>query len=597
MAVETDHPDSRPKSGRAALGDTWRALRAVFAKPSLRRMQLALAASLVGDWAYSTAVTVWAYREGGAALVGLWAGVRLALIAVATPLGSAVVDRLSRKAVLLVSTLVRAVLVAAAVVALVVDGLAWLVLVLATLAPLVGCVFRPAQLAWLPSLTSHPGELTAANGASSTIDSLAFLVGPAIGGLVVATTSVEAMFVVTVVMFLVAAGLVARIHPDVGDLAGRELDRPTAPDAPHEDPERPERPERPDGSHEDARADSPRSPHREPPAGFLHDLASGFTTIGQDRNLVMVMVLICVQMVVSGAMVVLGVVLAVDVLGTGPAGVGLIDSVLGVGAVVGGFVAIARSVRNQIAVDLVTGTLLWAFPLLFVVIAPSPVTVFAMVAVMGFGLPLVDVNYATLTMRLTPDARLGRVFGAMEGTCIGTMAIGSAVTPFLLDELGMRGVLSLLAVLVGIPALAYLPRARRLDTTLRPPPGTDLLAGIAMFAPLAPASVEFLARRLVAESAAAGTAIVTQGEPSDRFLVIVRGTVDVTQDGHHLRIEGPGDFFGEIGLLRDVPRTATVTALEDTELVSLTREDFLGAVRGTDASMAAAYDIVTSRLG
>jgi hypothetical protein len=311
----------------------------------------------------------------------------------------------------------------------------------------------------------------------------------------------------------------------------------------------------------------------------------------------MVMVLICVQMVVSGAMVVLGVVLAVDVLGTGPAGVGLIDSVLGVGAVVGGFVAIARSVRNKIAFDLVTGTLLWAFPLLFVVVAPSPVTVFAMVAVMGFGLPLVDVNYATLTMRLAPDARLGRVFGAMEGTCIGTMAIGSAVTPFLLDELGVRGVLALLAVLVAVPALAYVPRARRLDATLRPPPGTDLLAGIAMFAPLAPASVEFLARRLVAEAAPPGTAIVTEGEPSDRFLVIVRGSVEVTQDGRHLRVEGPGEFFGEIGLLRDVPRTATVTALEDTDLVSLTREDFLGAVHGTDASMAAAYDIVTSRLG
>ena len=369
---------------------------------------------------------------------------------------------------------------AAAVVALVVDAPAWLVLVLATLAPLVGCVFRPAQLAWLPSLTSHPGELTAANGASSTIDSLAFLIGPAIGGLVVATTSVETMFVVTAVMFLAAAGLVARIHPDVEDPAGREP--------------------RPAGI-----------PRRRRLAGFLRDMASGFTTIGRDGNLVMVMVLICVQMVVSGAMVVLGVVFAVDILGTGPAGVGLIDSVLGIGAVVGGFVAIARSVRNKIALDLVTGTLLWALPLLFVVVAPSPVTVFAMVAVLGFGLPLVDVNYATLTMRLTPDARLGRVFGAMEGTCIGTMAIGSAVTPFLLDELGIRGVLALLAVLVGVPALAYVPRARRLDATLRPPPGTDLLAGIPMFAPLAPASVEFLARRLVAESAPAGTAIVTRG--------------------------------------------------------------------------------------
>lgn len=554
---EAAQADSGPRSSRAALAETWRALRAVFAKPSLRRMQLALAASLVGDWAYSTAVTVWAYREGGAPLVGLWAGIRLALIAVATPLGSSVVDRISRKGVLLVSSLVRTALVAAAVVALLVQAPTWVVLVLATLAPLVGCVFRPAQLAWLPSLTDHPAELTAANGASSTIDSLAFLVGPAIGGLVVATTSVETMFVVTAVMFLASAVLVARIRPGGADLRG----------------------------------DAGR------PAGLLREMSGGFTTIGRDGNLLMVMVLICVQMTVSGAMVVLGVVLAVDVLGTGPAGVGLIDAVLGLGAIVGGFVAIARSVRNSVALDLVTGTLLWALPLLFVIIAPSPATVFAMVAVMGFGLPLVDVNYATLTMRLTPDDRLGRVFGAFEGTCIGTMALGSAVTPFLLEHLGIRGVLAVLAVVVGVPAMAYLPRARRLDRSLRRPAGTHLLSGVPMFASLAPASVEFLARRSANRSAPAGTAIVREGDPSDLFYVIVSGGVAVTQGGRHLRDEGPGDFFGEIGLLRTVARTATVTATEDTELLTLTREDFLGAVQGTDASMAAAYDIVTSRLG
>ena len=585
MAVETEQPAARPRRGRAAIGDTWRALRGVFAKPSLRRMQLALAASLVGDWAYSTAVTVWAYREGGAQLVGLWAGVRLALIAVATPLGSSVVDRLSRKAVLLVSTLVRTALVVGAVVALVLDAPTWVVLVLATLTPLVGCVFRPAQLAWLPSLTSHPGELTAANGASSTIDSLAFLVGPAIGGLVVATTSVEAMFVVTALMFLASAVLVARIRPEVGDLTDGVIDVGPAERA------------APAGVDEDGEHGDPGTQTGDRPAGLLRDMAGGFTTIARDGNLSMVMVLICVQMVVSGAMVVLGVVFAVDILGTGPAGVGLIDSVLGVGAVVGGFVAIARSARNTIALDLVAGTLLWSLPLLFVVISPSPATVFAMVAVMGFGLPLVDVNYATLTMRLTPDARLGRVFGAFEGTCIGTMALGSAVTPFLLEELGVRGLLALLAAVVGLPALACIPRARRLDATMRPPAGTDLLAGIAMFAPLAPASLEFLARRLVTASTPAGAAVVREGDPSDRFYVIVAGRVEVTQGGRHLRVEGPGEFFGEIGLLRDVPRTATVTALEDVETLSLTREDFLGAVHGTDASMAAAYDIVTSRLG
>ena len=220
-----------------------------------------------------------------------------------------------------------------------------------------------------------------------------------------------------------------------------------------------------------------------------------------------------------------------------------------------------------------------------------------MVAVMGFGLPLVDVNYATLTMRLTPDERLGRVFGAFEGTCIGAMALGSLATPFLLDHLGVRGVLGLLAVVVGLPALAYLPRARRLDASLRPPPGTDLLAGIPMFRRSPPPPSSSSRGGSSRGRHRPDSAIVRQGEPADRFYLIVAGRVEVTQDGRTLRIEGPGEFFGEIGLLRDVPRTATVTALDDCELVSLTREDFLGAVQGTDASMAAAYDIVTSRLG
>ena len=166
-----------------------------------------------------------------------------------------------------------------------------------------------------------------------------------------------------------------------------------------------------------------------------------------------------------------------------------------------------------------------------------------------------------------------------------------------MTHLGIRGVLGALAVVVGVPALACLPRARRLDATLRPPPETELLAGIHMFAPLPPASLEFLARRLVTEEAATGTVIVRDGDPSDRFYVIARGRIEVTQGGRELRVEGPGDFFGEIGLLREVPRTAGVIALEDCVLLSLTRGDFLGAVRGTDASMAAASDVVTARMG
>ena len=188
------------------------------------------------------------------------------------------------------------------------------------------------------------------------------------------------------------------------------------------------------------------------------------------------------------------------------------------------------------------------------------------------------------------------MFGAYEGALIATMALGSAVTPFLLDGLGLRWTLAILALLVGVPALLFVPRCRRLDATLSAPEGTALLRSISIFSPLSPAKIEALAGGLTTETASAGTAVVREGEVSDRFLVIVSGRVEVTLDGEHVRFEGPGEFFGEIGLLRDVPRTATVTAVEDTTLYSLAREDFLDAVLGVDESLAAADDVVMRRL-
>ena len=419
-------------------------------------------------------------------------------------------------------------------------------------------------MAWMPSLTRRPEELTAANGASSTIESLAFFLGPALGALLVSTTSVEVVFLLNAATFLLSAVLVFGIHPIAGPTPG------------------------------DDETDDVDEGERE---GMFREMAGGFTHIVHDRDLVMVAILVCAQTVVAGATTVFGVVFAVDILETGPEGVGIIDSAFGVGAIVGGFFAIARSSRNRLAGDLALGTALWSLPLLLVVAWPSPVTVFAAVIILGFGNPLVDVNFATIVQRLTPDAVLGRVFGAYEGALIGTMALGSAAMPFLISAFELRGALAILALVVGIPALLFIPRCLRLDATLRAPEGTALLRSISIFSPLSPAKVESLARALTSELALAGTAVVSEGEVSDRFLVTVGGRVEVTQKGEHLRFEGPGEFFGEIGLLRDVPRTATVTAVEDTTLYSLARDDFLDAIRGVDESLAAADDVVMRRLG
>ncbi|HET6950521.1 MAG TPA: MFS transporter [Acidimicrobiales bacterium] len=565
MGVEAEPDVAPPRGVRGALAETWASLRSVFVNPALRRIELALGASMIGDWAFATAVTVYAYNAGGAKLVGVWFAVRLILMAIVAPLASSLADRLPRKMVLITSDIARAVLIALAAVLVVIDAPTLSVIVISTLTGLIGCIFRPTQMAWMPSLTTKPEELTAANGASSTIESLAFFVGPAIGATLVATTSIETVFVLNAVTFLVSAVLVSGITPVVRDTPPAETD--AGDDAPAE------------------------------PGGALREMAGGFREIAHNRDLFLVGSLLCAQTIVAGATIVLGVTWAVEILERGPEAVGIIDSAFGVGAIVGGFYAIARASKNRLAADMAFGTALWSLPLLIIVVWPSPVTVFAAVVLMGFGNPLVDVNFATITQRIVPDAVLGRVFGAFEGAFISTMALGSLVTPFLLEQLGMRWTLTILAVVVGAPALIFLPRCLRLDEILRPPEGTDLLRRIPIFAPMPQSAIEALARRLVHESTPAGSPILSEGESSDRFLVIQSGRVEVTQDGRHIRFEGPGEFFGEIGLLRDVPRTATVSAVEDTELLSLAREPFLEAVRGTDEALTAADDIVTRRLG
>jgi hypothetical protein len=222
--------------------------------------------------------------------------------------------------------------------------------------------------------------------------------------------------------------------------------------------------------------------------------------------------------------------------------------------------------------------------------------VFLAVAVLGLANPLVDVNLDTIVQRITPDAVMGRVFGALEACVITTMALGAFLMPVLLSVASLRTSLAVVGLGVTALALPFLPRMRRLDARLTAPAGLDLLAAIPMFAPLAPATVDGLARRLVPVPVPAGGLVVAEGDESDRFFVIESGLVEVTRDGVVLRSEGPGEFFGEIGLLRDVPRTATVTAVEDTVLMALARDEFLAAVTGQSDAYREADDIVSFRL-
>jgi hypothetical protein len=409
---------------------------------------------------------------------------------------------------------------------------------------------------------------------------MAIFVGPAIGAGLLAIADVEIVFLLNIVSFLLSMTIVSGIRVPV---------RSSSPGA------KPDQGETGDGSGEDV--GDGLAEVEQKAEGFAAETSAGFRTIGRDRDLLLTVLEGSAQTVLAGATAVLPLVMAVEILHTGAKGVGLLDSMSGLAAVAGGIFAISRASRHRLGQDLTTGVLLWSVPLLLVTIWPVPAMAFLVMAFLGFGNPLVDVNVFTVIQRLTPDAVLGRVFGAFETCLIATMALGSAITPVMLHEWGLRTTMAVLGLAVGAVALLGLPRMRQLDHRLEPPAGLALLQAVPMFGPLSPVILDALARGLVRVPVAAGEVVVHEGDESDRFYVIESGTVRVTAaDGHQLREEGPGDHFGEIGLLRDVPRTATITAVDDVVLLALAREEFLEAVTGQGEARRLAEDVVTRRL-
>ena len=542
----------------SAVRETGISLATVFRQPALRRLNLALAGSMIGDWAYATAIAVWAYGIGGASAVGIWGTTRLALMAVLAPFASAMADKYPRRSVMIACDLARFVLVAAAAIVVQADGPAAIVFVLASLSPIFGTAFRPAQLALTPSLVKTPEELTAANGVASTVESLAFFVGPAIAAFLLAFTDVAAVFAVNALTFVLSAVLVSGIRQ------AKTADAPV--------------PVNSAGEAVGANGADPAAEEKK--ANFVVDAFEGFRVIWRHPDLRLVVLTYCAQTVVAGASIVFTVAIAFDMTDLGPSGLGWLDSVLGVGAILGGFLAIGLASRHRLASDFGWGVVFWALPLLLIAVWPTVWAAFVAMAIIGAANPVVDINANTILQRLTPDHVMGRVFGALESGLISTMALGSLVMPLLIAGPGLRWAFVILSVPIVVIALLGMPRLRTLDRTVSEPEGVSLLAGVPLFAPLARPLLEGLAGKLIRIEVPAGTDVVRVGETGDRFYVIESGRLEATYDSRELSTMGPGECFGEIALLRDVPRTATVTALENSVLQALDREDFLAAMSG-----------------
>jgi MFS family permease len=547
---------------RERLTESVAAFRGAFSNPALRRLQLAGAGSVMGQWAYSVALAVYAYEQGGAKAVGLVALIRTIPAAISAPFTSTVADRLSRVAVMAAASLARVVTIGTAGVVVEVGGPPGLVYALAGITSILGTAFLPAEAAALPELARTPEELTAANVARSTIDSLGSFAGPAIGGVLLVASDAGVVFFVTAGTFLWGGLLVASIR---------------------------------NGSR-GAVAPKPK-PESERPRSFLRATTEGFRTIAVVRGLRTVVFLYAAQTLVAGAFGVLVVVTALDLLKHGEGAVGYLNAASGLGGLVGAAVAFALVGRRRLAADFGLGIVLWGAPLALIGAWPNTAVALASLAVLGLGNTLVDVAGLTLLQRTAPPEVVGRVFGVLETVLVATIGLGAVIAPLLIDWVGIRWSLVITGALLPVLAALTWRRLLAIDAEARAPgPELELLERVPLFAPLPGPALERLASQLEALEVDPGTKVVEQGESGDRFYVVAEGELDVAVDGRPAGTLGPGDSFGEIALLRDVPRTATVTARTGAKLHALGREAFLEAVTSTPPSARAADAVVGARL-
>jgi hypothetical protein len=524
--------------------------------PDLRRIELGWAASVTGEQVGTVSLVVYAIGAGGAPLVAAYAVSRtLAGVVVSLALAG-VANRLRRDHLLRGLTGTRAVLLGAAAFTAALHGPTAAVIALAAASSSMAGTFRPLQAAILPWLVRTPGELTASNAVSSTMENSGALAGPLLAGVLLALAAPWASIAL-------AAGSLC--------MSAVSLRRLTIPDTP--------------------------KPARNSAVHVLGDVAgaiAGLTRLARPAGLA---VLVFAQTVVRGALVVLIAVLAVHVLAIGNSGVGWLNAALGAGGLVGAAAAAATIHVTRLGQSFVAGVALWGLPLLLLAAAPTLVVACLAFLVAGIGNAAEDIGAFTLIPRLVSPAVAGRVLAAAEVVAMVGVAVGSATAPMLLHALGMRGTLALLGAGLAGLSLAYAARFVSLDRAM-PAPGPEaaLLHRQPMFAPLPLAVTELLASQLQPHQYPPSTTVMREGEPGEDFHLIVDGSATVSVGGTPRPSLARGDCFGEIALLRNIPRTATITAKQTLHTLTLNREAFLAAVTSSSTSSAAADMLASQRL-
>jgi MFS family permease len=541
---------------RSRLGKAASAFTSNARNPNLRRAQLSFLGAWTAEWAFTVGLGIVAYRDGGATAVGLVGLLRMVPSAVLAPLLSPLADRGRRERVLILVSTLRGLATAAAAVVVGIDGPSSIVYVLAALSTIAATLFRPAHSALLPSLCRTGYELTSANVVRGLLDSAATLVGPLLAAVLLQFTSVTVVFAVAAGASFWAALLLLRLR----------YYAPPRPSAPTE-------------------------------TRLLNEAIEGIRAVTRNRDLALIIGLAAAQTLTRGALTVFTVVVAIDLLGTGEAGVGTLTAAIGAGAVLGSLAASLLVDTRRLGAWFAVGVALWGLPVMLIGVFPEEAAALLLLACVGVGNALIDLGGFTLLARIAPDDVLARVFGVLESLVALAIGVGAIVTSLVIELIGIRSALVIVGLLCPIAAVASWRRLRGMDRSIDVRDrDIGLLQAVDMLNALPLPSIEQLARGLEPVVVSAGHVVVEQGDIGDRYYVIESGEAEVIGDGHVVTTLGHGEGFGEIALLRRTRRTATVRATSELRLQALRSEHFLPVVLGYTPSAREAQTVVDTML-
>ena len=535
-------------------------------RPSVRRIVVMEIVSGLGDGVFWVGLAAILLSQGvGAQGFAVAAVARLGPRALISAPAGVLADRVDRRRLLVGLDVTRGLLLVGLALAAASDSRPAVLLAVVFVTYTFSAPYRPALTAALP-LVAGEDKLSSANALIATVRQLMTFIGPLVGAIVLHYSSPETAFLIDAGSFFVAGAVMATVT----QLAGRPV-----------------------------RAAPSIGAHRR---SWRHDVIEGWREVTATAGLVVVTMLVFVMYAARGAELVLFVLLANERLGLGASGVGVLAGAVGLGALAALPAAGKIAETNRPALMITLSLASTAGPLAALASVRSTVVACMALVVLGAGVVMFEVLSVVLLQRLSRRYMLGRVFGLVGTASNAGKLLGALIAPIVATAFGVGGAFVAMGAAVGVlgaasvPSLIVLSRSTRVRREqLRPM--TEVLAQVGLFEGASQPVLERVAASIDTEQIGIGTTMVTEGDPADDLFIIRVGEFVVTKGGRHLNVLGPGEWFGEIGLMQRRPRVATVAARSDATVWRIPGDSFLSALQEVATEPSALVEVMADRLG